>query len=100
MQDGMTAEALLVHAARSGGQLQGARWSCSARGGAAGDLRGGLLREAHRHVVVQFALVGHLDQSRLVHLILRLQRTAARDSCGLFVRLHQHQTAVQPVAEV
>ena len=53
VQDGMTAEALLVHAARSGGQLQGARWSCSARGGAAGDLRGGLLREAHRHVVVQ-----------------------------------------------
>ena len=101
MQDRMTAEALLVHAARLGGQPQGARWACCTR-----RRRRGLARwplwEAHRHIVVQFARVGHLDQSRLVHLILRLQHTAARDSCGLCVRLHQHQTAglLQSDAEV
>ena len=39
---------------------------------------------AHRHAVVQLALVGHLDQGGL----LRTRRTVARGGCERRVRLH------------
>ena len=56
------------------------RGSLAAHGGAAGDYAAAFVG-AHRHAVVQLALVGRLDQSGL----LRTRRIVARASCG---RLH------------